>query len=435
MPTNLFKSVYHPTPYNHLNLPETITIAGGRKNINYIWDAVGNKLSTRTAFLKDLPDDTLETTRTEYIGNFVYKEDDQGNLKPAYILHEEGMIVVDDDGDYHYDYFIKDHLGNTRLVQRITGETTETIQQTDYYPFGMIMGGRDAYPGDDDNRYLYNNKEFQDMFDLGWYDYGARFYDAQIARFHTLDPLAEIYSFQSPFAYAANNPIYYNDYLGMGPREWWKNIKSWVSETFDVERTHQDNEYNQKDNNYDEISGFIALDEVVIEADRVESQPKEDRLYENISKDIGAILGFASSSTEQVMKTMHVTELELRQILSDQGYSTKRIDRIISRTSKAGGVARIGGQLLFWGQAGYNIHNMMMVDSSFENITISSADTFFSGLATYGGWKGIGIAGVYYLGKQSIVITMKSLDQGLVKPNTNIRYSPGLAPSPVIWDW
>ena len=79
----------------------------------------------------------------------------------------------------------------------------------------------------------------------------------------------------------------------MGPREWWKNIKSWVSETFDVERTHQDNEYNQKDNNYDEISGFIALDEVVIEADRVESQPKEDRLYENISKDIGAILGFA----------------------------------------------------------------------------------------------------------------------------------------------
>jgi len=44
--------------------------------------------------------------------------------------------------------------------------------------------------------------------------------------------LAEVYSFQSPFAYAANNPIYYNDYLGMGPREWFKNFKTWFGNTF-----------------------------------------------------------------------------------------------------------------------------------------------------------------------------------------------------------
>jgi RHS repeat-associated protein len=73
------------------------------------------------------------------------------------------------------------------------------------------------------NDYLYNGKELQYDFGLGWYDYGARFYDAVVGRFHTLDPLSEKYSFQSPFVYGANNPIRFVDWMGMSVSPYFDN--------------------------------------------------------------------------------------------------------------------------------------------------------------------------------------------------------------------
>ncbi|MDP4184000.1 MAG: RHS repeat-associated core domain-containing protein [Bacteroidota bacterium] len=49
----------------------------------------------------------------------------------------------------------------------------------------------------------YKHRDFEN------YDYGARFYDPQIGRWHTVDPLGEETSVISPYHYCYNNPVNY----------------------------------------------------------------------------------------------------------------------------------------------------------------------------------------------------------------------------------
>ena len=58
-----------------------------------------------------------------------------------------------------------------------------------------------------ENHYTYNGKELNSDFDLDWLDYGARWYDASIARWSAVDPLAEKYIPYTPYNYVLNNPI------------------------------------------------------------------------------------------------------------------------------------------------------------------------------------------------------------------------------------
>jgi RHS repeat-associated protein len=113
-----------------------------------------------------------------------------------------------------YEYNLTDHLGNVRaVIRKGSNNLAELIQQKHYYPFGMEMSNISLGTGT--NKYLYNGKELENDYGIYLYDYGARFYDPQLARFHTLDPLAEKNNSQSNYIYAVNNPIKYIDFMGL----------------------------------------------------------------------------------------------------------------------------------------------------------------------------------------------------------------------------
>lgn len=61
--------------------------------------------------------------------------------------------------------------------------------------------------GSPDHKFQYNGKEKQQELGLNWHDYGARMYDAQIGRWHVVDPLAENYFSLTIYQYAGNTPV------------------------------------------------------------------------------------------------------------------------------------------------------------------------------------------------------------------------------------
>lgn len=212
--------------YNFLNLLSKIEVQNGETSY-YIYTAAGEKVA------KDINNSGYGWQF--YAGNMVYNY----NKILDYIMFGEGMIrrtEVNGQEVLNYEYYLKDHLGNTRVVfePRGAANTTQvpaTAQVSDYYPFGLPYAPMSPSKG---INYLYNGKELQgEMIGgavLNWYDYGARFYDPMIGRWHVIDPKAEDYEDFSPYCYVGDNPIKRVDIKG---EDWWDKVNGAVRGTTD----------------------------------------------------------------------------------------------------------------------------------------------------------------------------------------------------------
>jgi RHS repeat-associated protein len=132
--------------YNYLNLPSDVSVTG-RGTITYTYDALGNRLkkvtqeNNATIAYNGTSYTSNITTTTNYIGGAVYESKSYSNNALAslqyterllFITHEEGRIrFKQENNTLQYDYFIRDHLGNIRMV--LTEE-----QQTDAYPAATL---------------------------------------------------------------------------------------------------------------------------------------------------------------------------------------------------------------------------------------------------------------------------------------------------------
>ena len=146
---------------------------------------------------------TVDSSSTAYIGS-LYEV--SGSLITKYIFAGPKRIAsVESTGDTYY--YHSDHLGSSNLI---TSQSGAQKGLTEFMPYGAVS----KYSGTYSPKFKFTGKELDNT---GFYFYGARYYDPQIARFITADTII-----QAPFdpqslnrySYCRNNPLIYTDPTG-----------------------------------------------------------------------------------------------------------------------------------------------------------------------------------------------------------------------------
>jgi RHS repeat-associated protein len=208
--------------YNHLNLPTQFTFTPNTNKIDILYDYTGKKLR------KTVTTAGVVTYIQDYVGNLEWRKQGTNPRRLEALYHDEGRIVpaysnttATTPSSYAYEFSMRDHLGNTRLTfadanaDGVVQVPEEINQENHYYPFGMSMGYSWLNNASQDSKYQYNGKELSEEFGLNLMDYGARWYDAQVPHWLSVDPKAETSISLSPYNYVQNNPVLFIDPFGL----------------------------------------------------------------------------------------------------------------------------------------------------------------------------------------------------------------------------
>ena len=89
------------------------------------------------------------------------------------------------------------------------------MQEDHYYPFGLTLGGLGKQGS---NPWTFQGQEKQDELNLNWMQFKWRNHDPSIGRFFNVDPLAEDYYYNSPYAFSENKVVAHVELEGLEAR-------------------------------------------------------------------------------------------------------------------------------------------------------------------------------------------------------------------------
>jgi len=127
---------------------------------------------------------------------------------PTQTIGKNGFLYV-----YVSNESAQDVYFDNLTIQYFTGPLA---QEQSYYPFGLQMAGiSDKQLLLQANPYKFNGgTEFEEDNGVSYYNTSFRKYDPQIGRFSGVDALSERSFGMSPYHFASDNPIYFNDPSG-----------------------------------------------------------------------------------------------------------------------------------------------------------------------------------------------------------------------------
>jgi len=164
----------------------------GYSNYTYEYDAFGQRVKK------------VEGSNTRYYvtsGPRVFAEyDGSQTLRMEHIYGRDGRLATLKPGDDLY-YVVDDHIFSQR---KLMDDSADEDQARNFLPYGTQTGPSSGNVSD----YEFAGKEKDGP---GLYYFGARYYDPELGRFLSVDPMAAKYPSLTPYQYAANNPLVFID--------------------------------------------------------------------------------------------------------------------------------------------------------------------------------------------------------------------------------
>lgn len=205
--------------WDHLNRMTETEVDDGTDiiTVTYTYDQGGRRL-------KKVSDDGIATETTVYpFADFEVTV--SGSTKTTVNADTQHVATIEDDGVSQIVYFHHDdHLGGANVVTSVVGALVQVI---DYYPFGSVRV--DDQSASYDSTQKFTGHELDES--TGFYYAQARYYDSEIGRFISQDPLQWrveelMKKFQNNpqglnfYSYSFNNPIVYIDPIGENGIYW-----------------------------------------------------------------------------------------------------------------------------------------------------------------------------------------------------------------------
>jgi RHS repeat-associated protein len=143
---------------------------------------------------------------------------ENGMLAPEGVPHEklESPEIEITEPGFVYIYLSNEEPGKEVYFDdfKVTHTKSPVIQSDDYYPFGLTFNSysrENSVP----NKFKFQGQEHVDDLGLNWDSFKWRNHQPDIGRFFNVDPLAEKYYYNSPYAFSENKVVAHRELEGL----------------------------------------------------------------------------------------------------------------------------------------------------------------------------------------------------------------------------